>query len=83
MVFMPWGVVSASSPVNTPIGYGTAMCRCTSGTPAGNGRMTAGSTTSLTSGLGSLIMLGIPREQVYLNYEYRRSPLKPKKSVLK
>jgi hypothetical protein len=24
---MPWGVVSASSPVNTPTGYGTAMCR--------------------------------------------------------
>ena len=24
---MPWGVVSASSPVNTPIGYGTAMYR--------------------------------------------------------
>ena len=51
---MPRGVVSASSPVNTPTGSGTAMCRCTSGTPAGNGRTTAGNTTSLTSRPGSL-----------------------------
>ena len=50
---MPRGVVSASSPVNTPIRYGTAMYHYTSGTPAGNGRTTAGSTTSLTLGLGS------------------------------
>ena len=35
IVFMPWSVVSASSPVNTPIGYGTAMCHYTSGTPRG------------------------------------------------
>ena len=51
---MLWGVVSASSPVNTPIGYGTAMCRCASGAPAGNGRTTTGSTTSLTSRPGPL-----------------------------
>ena len=30
------------------------MCRCTSGTPAGNGRTTVGNTTSLTSRPGSL-----------------------------
>ena len=32
-----------------------------SGTPAGNGRPTAGNTTSLTSRPGSLIMLGTPQ----------------------
>ena len=47
-------VVSASSPVNTSTEYGTAMRRCTSGTPAGSERMTADNTTSLTLRLGAL-----------------------------
>ena len=34
-------------------GYGTAMCRYTSGATAGNGRTTAGNTTILTSRPGS------------------------------